>query len=196
MKTEGDCINLMNIKNTETKMTTEEFVNGISGDILTVNDIREVCPGLELKPYQLVGVNWMKLLHLNNVNGVLADDMGLGKTVQTISFLGWLKKKSKGNDPHLIVVPGTVIANWAKEINKFCPDLKYKLYHASQSERETLRVEIDEEIRNGSIDIIITSYSYFERENNKDEVNFLKKQPWNYLILDEAHSIKNPSTLK
>ncbi|CAE7461351.1 Etl1, partial [Symbiodinium microadriaticum] len=28
--------------------------------------------------YQVVGVNWLKLLHSNDVNGVLADDMGLG----------------------------------------------------------------------------------------------------------------------
>ena len=41
-------------------------------------DVMQLCPGLELKAYQLVGVNWLKLLHQNKVNGVLADDMGLG----------------------------------------------------------------------------------------------------------------------
>ena len=41
-------------------------------------DVQQLCPGLELKAYQLVGVNWLKLLHQNKVNGVLADDMGLG----------------------------------------------------------------------------------------------------------------------
>jgi hypothetical protein len=53
-----------------------------SGDlkqILYDEDIEKLCPKLQLKGYQLVGVNWLKLLHLNNVNGVLADDMGLGK---------------------------------------------------------------------------------------------------------------------
>jgi hypothetical protein len=58
--------------------------------LLQQADIETICPTLVLKDYQLVGVNWLKLLHQNDVNGVLADDMGLGKTVQTISFLAWL----------------------------------------------------------------------------------------------------------
>ena len=58
--------------------------------LLQQQDIERVCPTLLLKDYQLVGVNWLKLLHQNDVNGVLADDMGLGKTVQTIAFLAWL----------------------------------------------------------------------------------------------------------
>ena len=60
-------------------------------NLLEDDYFRFICPGLVLKPYQLVGVNWLKLLHENNINGVLADDMGLGKTVQSIAFLGWLK---------------------------------------------------------------------------------------------------------
>jgi SNF2 family DNA or RNA helicase len=58
--------------------------------LLQAGDIEAICPSLTLKDYQLVGVNWLKLLHQNDVNGVLADDMGLGKTVQTIAFLAWL----------------------------------------------------------------------------------------------------------
>ena len=27
-------------------------------------------------------MNWLKLLHQNNVNGVLADDMGLGESIR------------------------------------------------------------------------------------------------------------------
>lgn len=58
--------------------------------LLQQRDLAVVCPSMVLKDYQLVGVNWLKLLHQNDVNGVLADDMGLGKTVQTIAFLAWL----------------------------------------------------------------------------------------------------------
>lgn len=70
-------------------------------DLLTIHDVGNgllkedhfcaICPGLVLKGYQLVGVNWLKLLHEKHINGVLADDMGLGKTIQSIAFLGWLK---------------------------------------------------------------------------------------------------------
>jgi len=47
-----------------------------AGEVLTTEDIAQVCPNLVLKEYQLVGVNWIKLLHSNPpVNGVLADDV-------------------------------------------------------------------------------------------------------------------------
>jgi SNF2 family DNA or RNA helicase len=62
-------------------------------EVLQEDYFTRICPGLVLKGYQLVGVNWLKLLHENKINGVLADDMGLGKTVQSIAFLGWLKTK-------------------------------------------------------------------------------------------------------
>lgn len=64
-----------------------------NSEVLREDYFTQICPGLVLKGYQLVGVNWLKLLHEDKINGVLADDMGLGKTVQSIAFLGWLKTK-------------------------------------------------------------------------------------------------------
>jgi hypothetical protein len=44
-----------------------------------------------LKPYQLVGINFLLLLYRQKVGGaILADEMGLGKTAQAICFLGLL----------------------------------------------------------------------------------------------------------
>lgn len=109
----------------------------------------EICPHVKLSNYQLIGVNWLSLLHgmkcniegkrNTNVNGVLADEMGLGKTVQTITFLAWLRHKHRSNPvnidvgdegqeesyqkPHLIVVPVSVLPNWVREFEKFCPEL-------------------------------------------------------------------------
>ena len=58
---------------TEMAMTSAgESAAGVSSEILWQGDIQRFCPGLVLKPYQLVGVNWMKLLHLNGVNGVVS----------------------------------------------------------------------------------------------------------------------------
>lgn len=34
---------------------------------------------LKLADYQLVGLNWMAIIHSQNMNGILADEMGLGK---------------------------------------------------------------------------------------------------------------------
>jgi SNF2 family DNA or RNA helicase len=60
-------------------------------EMFTEEDVTAACPGLQLNPYQLAGVNWMSVLQRSRVNGVLADEMGLGKTVQTIAYFGLLK---------------------------------------------------------------------------------------------------------
>jgi hypothetical protein len=59
--------------------------------------MKKICPLIELADYQLIGVNWMALLHgmkcltaggtkRTNVNGVLADEMGLGCVVLDCVF--------------------------------------------------------------------------------------------------------------
>ncbi len=40
-----------------------------------------------LRPYQLQGVTWLRVLHDHRLGGCLADDMGLGKTLQAITLL-------------------------------------------------------------------------------------------------------------
>jgi SNF2 family DNA or RNA helicase len=65
--------------------------------------------------------------------------MGLGKTAQTIAFLAWLKYRNtngppKDGDedenvddddcqPHIIIVPASVLENWQREFEKFCPTM-------------------------------------------------------------------------
>jgi non-specific serine/threonine protein kinase len=41
----------------------------------------------ELRPYQQVGVNWLRFVTRLGLGACLADDMGLGKTIQVISLL-------------------------------------------------------------------------------------------------------------
>lgn len=36
-------------------------------------------PEFKLADYQLVGLNWMAIIHSQGMNGILADEMGLGK---------------------------------------------------------------------------------------------------------------------
>lgn len=175
---DADCVNLLSIE-------------GETGDhrILKDQDFTVMCPSLELKPYQLVGVNWLKLLHQNGVNGVLADDMGLGKTVQTIAFLGWLRGKANRRTS-LIVVPATTLSNWCNELEKFCPNLRVTVYHGSQKERDMMRYPLHTSIEAREVDVVLSTYTIFERESCKEDQSFLRKQRFDYLILDEAHCIK------
>ncbi|PRP86642.1 fun thirty related protein Fft2 (predicted) [Planoprotostelium fungivorum] len=139
-----------------------------------------------LKAYQLIGLNWLSLIHDHKLNGILADEMGLGKTIQTIAFLAHLKSTGvKG--PHLIIVPASTLYNWDKELKAWCPTLKVFIYHGSQKDRLEARLDIDM----SQIDVIVTTYNIAE---NKFDTSFLRKQDIHCLVLDEAHSIKNAKT--
>ncbi|TQD81115.1 hypothetical protein C1H46_033333 [Malus baccata] len=71
------------------------------------DDIIEACRSEDsdfqpiLKPYQLIGVNFLLLLYQKGIGGaILVDEMGLRKTIQ---------------GPHLIVCPASVLENWERE---------------------------------------------------------------------------------
>jgi SWI/SNF-related matrix-associated actin-dependent regulator 1 of chromatin subfamily A len=77
-----------------------------------------ITPSLRLKSYQMVGLNWLVVMHNQNLSGILADEMGLGKTIQIIAFLAYLKETGKTTGPHLIVVPASTMENWAIEFSR------------------------------------------------------------------------------
>ena len=41
-----------------------------------------ITKGFTLTQYQMIGLNWLVLMHKQSLNGILADEMGLGKTIQ------------------------------------------------------------------------------------------------------------------
>ena len=88
-------------------------------------------------------------------------------------------------------VPASTLNNWSNELEKFCPDLDFVTYHGSQHEREEMRHELRRRMERGQIDIILTTYTIFERESCKDDQSFLRKRMFEYVVLDEAHCIKN-----
>ena len=86
--------------------------------------------GVELKDYQVVGINWLSLLFENRLSCILADDMGLGKTCQVVAFLAHLYEKGE-KGPHLIVVPASTLENWLREFSLFCPFLEVMPYYGN-----------------------------------------------------------------
>lgn len=96
---------------------------------------------LKLKSYQLIGINWLRIVHEENLNGILADEMGLGKTVQTVAFLSHLLESDVAG-PHVIIVPTSTLNNWERELNTWCPDLKVFVYYGNLEERRQMRHEV------------------------------------------------------
>lgn len=132
-----------------------------------------------LRGYQQEGVNWLRFLNEFELGGILADDMGLGKTIQTLACLTIEQnKKTKPEQPNLIVSPTSLVSNWLLEIQKFTPHLKVLALHGADRKQffDTLN----------DYDIVLTSYPLILR----DEKILLQKE-FNYIILDEAQFIKN-----
>ena len=50
--------------------------------------------GLQLHPYQIAGVNWLRHSWAKSTHTILADEMGLGKTIQSVSFVATLNEVS------------------------------------------------------------------------------------------------------
>ncbi|KAF2636639.1 hypothetical protein P280DRAFT_408938 [Massarina eburnea CBS 473.64] len=143
-----------------------------------------------LKDYQVVGLNWLNLLWKNGISGILADDMGLGKTCQVITFLSHLKESGQSG-PHVIIVPGSTLENWAREFEHFSKTINFEIYYGSQNDRLNKQDDILESIQKGDTDVIITTYDLaFKPMDNK----FLRKCKPQMCIFDEGHILRNSST--
>ena len=97
---------------------------------------------VNMRDYQIVGLNWLIKCFESGVNAILGDEMGLGKTLQTISFLGWLKFEQNTSGPFLIAVPLSVLSNWVQEFKRFLPNMRVlKLHSSDAQEKERLKKE-------------------------------------------------------
>ena len=132
-----------------------------------------------LRPYQRAGTRWMHLLSSLGLGACLADDMGLGKTIQVLSLL--LIERAAGQ-PSLLVVPASLLGNWAAEIEKFAPGLKAAIVHPSVMSASQI-----EQFDPADHDLAITSYGSLLR------MPALAAAQWRFVILDEAQAIKNPA---
>ena len=115
--------------------------------------------------------------------GILADEMGLGKTLETISFLGYLKNYKNIHGPHIIIVPKSTLANWMSEFKRWCPSVDVVCLIGNKEARAQF---IRSTFLPGKWDVCVTSYEMILIEKAS-----FKKFKWRYVVIDEAHRIKN-----
>ncbi|KAK3723275.1 swr1 complex component [Vermiconidia calcicola] len=144
-----------------------------------------------LRSYQHAGLDWLASLYRNGTNGILADEMGLGKTIQTIALLAHLAEEHEVWDPHLVIVPTSVILNWVAEFQKFLPGFRVLGYYGTSEERQIKRRgwvnDPHHEIKDKrGYNVVITSYNVAMQD-----INAIRNVQWHYLVLDEAHNIRN-----
>ncbi|OVA01079.1 SNF2-related [Macleaya cordata] len=181
-------------------------VEASSVRIVTQEDINAACASEEsdfqpvLKPYQLVGVNFLLLLYKKNIAGaILADEMGLGKTIQAITYLTLLKHLDNDPGPHLIVCPASLLENWERELKKWCPSFSVLQYHGAG--RAAYSKELSSLAKAGlppPFNVLLVCYSLFERHSvqQKDDRKVLKRWRWSCVLMDEAHALKDKSSYR
>lgn len=136
---------------------------------------------LELRSYQDTGLKWLWWLYKNNLHGLLADEMGLGKTHQAMAVLSAIKSQNP-NANFIVIAPTTVIDHWIDKINQYSPALNPVKHHGAK------RIQSLEQHQKGCR-TIVTSYGVLLRD-----IKAMSQIPFETIILDEAHFIKNNIT--
>ncbi|TYI16644.1 hypothetical protein ES332_A08G269000v1 [Gossypium tomentosum] len=157
-----------------------------TGNTFLTTNVRTKFPFLlkhPLREYQHIGLDWLVTMYEKRLNGILADEMGLGKTIMTIALLAHLACEKGIWGPHLIVVPTSVMLNWETEFLRWCPAFKILTYFGSAKERKLKRQGW---LKPNSFHVCITTYRLVIQDSK-----VFKRKKWKYLILDEAHLIKN-----
>jgi SNF2-related domain len=169
---------------------------------------------IRLRSYQEEGIAWLNFLWSTNLSGALCDgtssetrhehrsniqnsrsfrhaaDMGLGKSIQALVavVLAHNDLTKLGTRPiSLVICPSSLLGLWKGEIEKYFP--ASSLFHVlclagSRDERQELW-----NLKSDVVNIVITSYAVL-----RSDIEFLEREPWCYVILDEGHLLKNPKT--
>ena len=103
-----------------------------------------------------------------------------------------MKEYRNVSGPHLVMVPKSTLSNWINEFNRWCPSLRVIRFHGSKEERaeivaNVLQPGVTQEERGW--DVVVTTYEVVNMEKGP-----LTKIAWRYLVIDEAHRIKNEAS--
>lgn len=142
--------------------------------------------------HQVEGVKWLYGLHTYHPGGILGDDMGLGKTFQVNCLLTGLMRSNKIQKV-LIIAPVSVLPSWNRElVQHLAPYVKrigIEMCSAEMTKKRRQKI-VSDVFASRNCRIVISSYHLVA--NMTDD--FADGGSWDYVILDEGHIIKNPTT--
>eukprot|EP00611_Tribonema_gayanum_P018559 TRINITY_DN3169_c0_g2_i14.p1 TRINITY_DN3169_c0_g2~~TRINITY_DN3169_c0_g2_i14.p1 ORF type:complete len:1368 (-),score=477.76 TRINITY_DN3169_c0_g2_i14:72-3959(-) len=155
-------------------------------DTLPAAVARALPADVTLRPYQWEGVTWCDFMRRTGTNGVLADEMGLGKTLQALLACAICRAHSGDTAaPVLVICPPTLVHHWQAEATRFLGAFfkHILLYAGAPAKRKQLATQFAAQA------LVVTSYPVVQRD-----WSVLSQSRWSYLILDEAHLLRNPNS--
>ncbi|XP_041366763.1 chromodomain-helicase-DNA-binding protein 1-like [Gigantopelta aegis] len=137
---------------------------------------------LNLRDYQIDGVNWLIDCYNRGHGCILGDEMGLGKTCQTIAFLCYLDGITSNGKPFLVVCPRSVVENWEAEFKRFSPKTETLCFVGDKDLRNALSYKIKKS-KNGNaycFNVLITTYELcaYHRLKNHDSLLYQTLEQW------------------
>jgi len=156
----------LDIAQTKEMGLPEELVQQIEAVELDLTGLKAT-----LRSYQTFGVKYA----VHQKRTLLGDEMGLGKTIQAIAAI--IALKAAGKHHFMVVCPASVLINWCREIQKFSNLEVTKVHGADENALLHWR-------ENG--DVAVTTYESISRFTLPEKFTF------DYLVVDEAHYVKNP----
>jgi superfamily II DNA or RNA helicase len=137
--------------------------------------------GKKLYKHQEAGIKFL----LSRDGCILADDMGLGKTIQTI-----ISALETGLEKILIVCPTSSKINWQREINVFCKDTT--IIDGKKFKTAKFTIINFDILKNFHTLVDGRKINTYEGEIIRDLAN----ANFDLIIVDEAHNVKNPNSIR
>ncbi|KAG6387063.1 hypothetical protein SASPL_152245 [Salvia splendens] len=167
-------------------------------EVINLTEQPKELAGGSLFPHQLEALNWLRKSWHKSRNVILADEMGLGKTVSACAFLSSLYFEFNATLPCLVLVPLSTMPNWMSEFALWAPELNVVEYHGNTKARAIIR-QYECHARNpaGSnekssafkFNVLLTTYEMVLCDSS-----YLRGVPWEVLVVDEGHRLKNSSS--
>ncbi|XP_023639806.1 protein CHROMATIN REMODELING 4 isoform X2 [Capsella rubella] len=174
---------------------TRERGEGQQSEIVTLTEQPQELRGGALFPHQLEALNWLRRCWHKSKNVILADEMGLGKTVSASAFLSSLYFEFGVARPCLVLVPLSTMPNWLSEFSLWAPLLNVVEYHGSAKGRAIIR-DYEWHAKNPTgttkkptsykFNVLLTTYEMVLADSSH-----LRGVPWEVLVVDEGHRLKN-----
>ena len=142
--------------------------------------------GRLIAPHQHTGTEWMLARERDTVpGGILADEPGLGKTVQSIFTIC-----ANRNGPTLVVVPKSIKRQWLEHIRDFS-ELTMFSFTGDGRIDTTDTIDPGHPVYRNIVDHDVTIATYETAMRSK----ILPTIAFDRIVLDEAHRIRNGSTM-